>query len=110
MWPRLAPSVTALSLFLLTGCAANDWVNPNKTAAEVRADQSICTLESQQDSLSRAGRTRDYVAPPSAQNTAGFGTSPMEMRDRNAVVQDFHAEYDRCMESRGYTREPGTKL
>lgn len=105
--PRLARGFAGLSLIVLAACAADDWVNPNKTAAEVRGDQAICTQEAQQDSLSRAGRTRDYVAPPGGPTKGNLGMSPMEMRERNAVTQDFHGNYDRCMESRGYAKTNG---
>ena len=104
LWPRLAGGVAAATFVLLAGCASDGWVNPNKTAAEIRGDQQTCTQEAQQDSLSRAGRTRDYVAAPGGPGAGNLGASPMEMRDRNAVVQDFHGNYDRCMESKGYTQ------
>ncbi len=110
-----AGGVAGLSLIVLSACAGPAWVNPNKTAAEVRADDASCTQEAQQDSLTRAGRTRDYVAPPSApmgagqMGGAGLGQLPMDMRDRNAVTQDFHGQYDRCMESKGYTQPEKTR-
>lgn len=104
LWPHLARGFAALSLIVLAGCASSNWVNPNKTAAEARTDDATCTQEAQEDSLSRAGRTREYVAAPSGPTAGNPGPSPMQMRDRNAVVQDFHGNYDRCMESKGYTQ------
>lgn len=104
LWPQLARGFAALSLIVLAGCASSNWVNPNKTAAEARTDDATCTQEAQEDSLSRAGRTREYVAAPSGPTAGNPGPSPMQMRDRNAVVQDFHGNYDRCMESKGYTQ------
>ena len=92
---------------LLSGCAGA-WVNPGKTPADTKADEAACSREAEEDSLARAGRPRADYAPPGGPTAGNLGRSPMEMRDRDAVAQDFNGGVERCMEAKGYTRgKPG---
>jgi hypothetical protein len=95
-----------LGLGLLSGCAGgSEWVNPNKTAAEARADEKICTHEAEEDALLRNGHARaDYGLPPAGPGPGSMGPSPMQMKDRDATTRDFHRELDSCMEGKGYSR------
>jgi hypothetical protein len=98
----------ALSLALalgaaLSGCAGG-WTHPSKTLDEVRADEAQCNQEAEDDSRLRAGASRADRAPPGGPTAGSLGPSPMEMRDRDRVTQDFHNGYDACMESKGYTK------
>ena len=87
----------------LSGCAGG-WSNPSKTPDEVRADEAQCNQEADEDSRLRAGASRADRAPPGAPTAGSLGPSPMEMRDRDRVTQDFRSGYDSCMESKGYTK------
>ena len=101
---RLAPILVVAAAAALAGCAAA-WTHPSRTAAETRADMDECDRTSEEDALMRAGRARgDYGMPPSGPTPGGYGPSPMQMHDRDAVVQDFRGAFDKCMESKGYQR------
>jgi hypothetical protein len=89
---------------MLAGCAGS-WSHPSKTPEEARADETQCSQEAEQDSLLRAGRTRsEFGAPPGAPTAGSLGPSPMQMKDRDSVTQDFRSGMDICMESKGYTK------
>ena len=101
--------VAAQALFALAGCAGG-WTNPDKSAAEMRADENACNKDSEEDALQRSGRQRsDYGAPPSGPTAGNLGPSPMAMKDRDATTQDFRSSYDQCMGSKGYTRGASAK-
>ena len=96
--------MTLSAAALLSGCASG-WSHPSKTPEEARADDTQCNQEAETDSLLRAGRPRgDFGAVPGGPTAGSLGPSPMEMKDRDRVTQDFHSGYDSCMESKGYTR------
>ena len=98
----LAALILAASL---AGCHGGR-THPTKSAAEMKADMAECDHLSEEDALMRAGRPRgDYGLPPGAPSAGGYGPSPMEMHDRDAVVQDFRDSYDNCLSSKGYRRE-----
>lgn len=101
----LAGALPLLTAALLLTACAGGWVNPNKTPAEMKADEAACNTQAEEDTLARSGRARaDYGAPPGGPTAGSFGRSPMEMHDRDAATQDFRSGFDVCMESKGYTR------
>mgnify|MGYP006272160885 CR=1 FL=1 len=95
--------LAAAALGLLTSCASA-WTHPSKTPEEQRADEAQCNQEAEQDSRLRAGAAFADRAPPGGPTAGNLGPSPMEMRDRERVTQDFHGGMDACMESKGYTK------
>jgi hypothetical protein len=99
----LRPLTALAALLLVAGCATG-WTQPGKTKAEIQADMDFCDKQSEEDALLRAGRSRsDYGMPPSGPTAGSYGTSPMQMHDREATAQDFRGAVDRCMEAKGYT-------
>ena len=104
VWERLAILAAVPCALTLAACATG-WVNPSKTPAEMRADDEGCSRNAEEDALMRSGRTRaDYGAPPSGPAPGGYGQTPMQMHDRDSTARDFSGAYERCMESKGYTR------
>lgn len=94
----------ALALAALSACAStSEWSNPNKTAAEAKADEQTCSNEAQENAVLRSGHSRvDYGMPPPAPGPGGPSLTPMQMKEQDKAANNFHKDVADCMESKGY--------
>ena len=98
----------AFALLLLAGCAGG-WVNSNRTAAEVKADERACNQEAEENTMLKSGRQPvDYIPPGLSPPGGSMGKSPRELYDQSKSTRNFHDDYDACMESKGYTHGRST--
>jgi hypothetical protein len=111
--PVMRVKVARLTLVLLaatlTGCAGTGWNNPQRNAAEQRADRRGCERDAEADTLSARGTSRGAYGADNAPSSPmpgrdARGPNPLEFHDKSELSVNYDKSFARCMRAKGYVQ------
>lgn len=96
----------------LSGCAGTPWQQPGKTEKQRDQDLAKCERDAEAQALAQRGATRgDYGLATRGPDAAldSRGLSPLQLKDKSELANDFDALVGRCMKAKGYAQGDAAK-
>lgn len=93
-------------LIALSACGTT-WHHATKTGAVAATDERRCAQQAQEAVLIRSGipRTEYGAHAPQSSGSLERGESPMELHQRSQTTNDYNKQFERCMRSKGYSKD-----